>query len=318
MALRTLNSNVVAHAVRHQSTQQFRAVYSLYAERRWCLTGTPIQNRLEDLGSLIRFLRIVPFDNNATFRTHISEPLLTDSEAGDQNLRLLLRSVCLRRTRHLLDIPNAKDQTIVLSLSPEERTVYSRIIEDTKRNIDDYISNRSLTKAYNGILQAILRLRLLCNNGTQQLSNSRSEIQEDYTEDEYAEGGKLVCLFCSSEIVVSDELNDIPPSASPQNSSQLLCLACLSPNEINTTRYQNETKKKYATNSRRVQQINASLSSSPPRENGDHTSSTYVRPNILPNGHSSKLFALVSNIQGNMLSSKRYANPPQRLNDYRR
>lgn len=260
----------------------------------------------------------MPFDNNATFRTHISEPLLTDPGAGGQNLRLLLRSVCLRRTRDLLDIPNAEEQTVILSLSPEERAVYSQIIEDTKRKIDDHISNRSIAKAYNGIFQAILRLRLLCNNGTQQLSDSRSENQDGCTENEFAEGGKLACLFCSCEIIFSDGQKDISPGASPQNLSQLLCPACLSPNEINTTGYQNEARKQGATNNRRVQQLDASRSNSPRQKNGYQTPSTYSRPSVIPNGHSSKLFALISNIQGNMLSNKRYADPPQRLNSYRR
>lgn len=102
--------------------------------------GTPIQNRLEDLGSLIKFLRIAPFDNNAGFRHHISEPLLREPEAGDLNLRLLLGSVCLRRTRALLDLPDAKEETFTTSLSTEEKALYSEIIEDSRRAIDDSIS----------------------------------------------------------------------------------------------------------------------------------------------------------------------------------
>ena len=108
---------------------------------------------------------------------------MTDPEAGDQNLRHLLRMICLRRTRVLLDIPNSEDQTIVLSLSSEERSLYSQIIDDTARKIDDCISSRSITKAYGGIFEVILRLRLLCNNGTLQSPIMKSEIETCCTED---------------------------------------------------------------------------------------------------------------------------------------
>lgn len=139
---------VIAHTIRHQSTKQFRAIFSFHADRRWCLTGTPIQNRLEDLGSLIRFLRIAPFDSNADFRHHISEPLLTQAETSDLNLRLLLGSVCLRRTRVLLDLPGAKEETFRSPLSAEEKVLYTEIIEKSRWAIDDSIGVWSLSSSF--------------------------------------------------------------------------------------------------------------------------------------------------------------------------
>ena len=220
----------------------------------------------------------------------------------------------MRRTRILLELPSAEDQTVILSLSTQERTVYSRIIEDAKRRIDDCISSRSVAKAYNGIFQAILRLRLLCNNGTQQICDSRSGVQGGRAEIEYLEGGKLACLFCSCEIFVSDGQDDISPSASPRNSPQLLCPTCLSPNDIDMPRYQERPRKQGPTNSRHVQQINDPGNSSPRRDNEDHTPSISLRPSLIPKGQSSKLSALVRNIQENMLGNKRYADPTQKLN----
>ena len=218
----------------------------------------------------------------------------------------------MRRTRILLDLPNTEDKTVVLSLSTEERTVYSRIIEDAKRKIDDCICSRSVTKAYNGIFHAILRLRLLCNNGTQQIRDSRSGVQGGRAGIGYLEGGNLACLFCSCEISVSDGQDDISPSASPQDSPQLLCLACLSPNDIDTTRYQERPRMQGPTNSRHVQQINDPGNSSFRRDNEDHTPSISLRPSLIPKGQSSKLSALVRNIQENMLGNKRYADPTQK------
>ncbi len=50
-----------AHRIRNQKTRRFKSIVGLNADFRWCLTGTPIQNRLSDLFSLVLFLEIFPF-----------------------------------------------------------------------------------------------------------------------------------------------------------------------------------------------------------------------------------------------------------------
>ena len=92
------------------STKLFRAAFKLSANFRWCLTGTPIQNRLEDIGFLLAFLRIAPFEDVFEFRRHIIAPIMNGTGRGTHNLRLLLDSVCLRRTKVLLDLPDLVDE----------------------------------------------------------------------------------------------------------------------------------------------------------------------------------------------------------------
>ncbi|XDG06032.1 hypothetical protein ABKA04_005647 [Annulohypoxylon sp. FPYF3050] len=46
-----------AHEIRNRTTKQFQAIASISASHRWCLTGTPIQNSLDDLGALVSFLK---------------------------------------------------------------------------------------------------------------------------------------------------------------------------------------------------------------------------------------------------------------------
>ena len=65
----------VAHWIRNSATDKFRAVNDLIAERRWCLTGTPVQNALNDLFSLTKFLRLHPFDQDSSIRKYIHAPL---------------------------------------------------------------------------------------------------------------------------------------------------------------------------------------------------------------------------------------------------
>jgi SWI/SNF-related matrix-associated actin-dependent regulator of chromatin subfamily A3 len=305
MLIKTLINTLIAHVIRHQSTKQFRAIHSLNAERRWCLTGTPIQNRLEDIGSLIMFLRVTPFDSNTMFRKHISDPLLTDRQNGDRNLRLLLGSLCLRRTRSLLKLPDAKDQIILLNLSEAERSSYDDIIEESRRRIDDFISSKSITKAYNGIFQAILRLRLLCNHGTLSTkSYPDSGILDEISVISHKtplgiqEGGKAICAFCSHELTVSDMLN-IGDSSTSRTSVEILCLACLSQNDVRLSSYKQTRGDQYTTSANQ-----ANSNDYLQYRHADAAASRSPRP--ADNGYSSKLSRLVKNIEQNKEGNKRY------------
>lgn len=61
------------------------------AERRWCLSGTPIQNSIDDLYAYMRFLRYEPYARQSAFKTLIKEPLLVQPELGTQRLRAILK-----------------------------------------------------------------------------------------------------------------------------------------------------------------------------------------------------------------------------------
>ena len=238
---------------------------------------------------------------------------MTDPVAGDQNLRLLLRMICLRRTRVLLDIPNSKDQTIVLSFLPEERNLYSQIIDDTARKIDDCISSRSITKAYGGIFEVILRLRLLCNNGTLQSPIMKPEIETCCTEDGVVERAILACSICSCEINVSDGQDGDSPGASPQNPIELLCPACLFPNKIDNAWNREKLKKQLSVEGRPFQETYTTGNGSLQQLSRDRASPARLRSDLLLNGCSSKLSALISNIQEHTADNKRYAGCPPRL-----
>ncbi|KAI2624406.1 SNF2 family N-terminal domain-containing protein [Hypoxylon sp. NC1633] len=151
-----------AHIVRNRSSKTFQAVDTLRAGHRWCLTGTPIQNRLEDLGTLVEFLRVDPFDNPGAFKSTFVTPIDNGQQFGWNQLRLLIQSIALRRTKDALDadlhLPPRQEVIQRVDLSDEEKTLYNLVKRRFALAID---SGGSVMNTF----QLILRLRQICNHG---------------------------------------------------------------------------------------------------------------------------------------------------------
>ncbi|KAF2261163.1 hypothetical protein CC78DRAFT_471061 [Lojkania enalia] len=157
-----------AHIIRRQSTGLNRTVSHLTARFRWCLTGTPVQNRLEDIGSLFAFIRVNPFHNLSVFRKFIALPFDEGGkrrEIAIERFTRLLDSMCLRRTKDLLHLPDQHDRVRSINFSVEEREQY----EQTKKMMGRAIRNQAREfehKSTLGMFQLQLQLRILCNHGT--------------------------------------------------------------------------------------------------------------------------------------------------------
>lgn len=143
----------------------FKAIYSLDAERRWAVTGTPIQNRLGDLLSLFRFLRYHPFDTSRVFHQHVVEKWKADSDpVAIASLKVLVNSITLRRPKKAIRLPPRVDQTRCLTFTGEEREHYERTKIATLRKLDS-LEQVSSTSSFVNALQWINGLRLICNHG---------------------------------------------------------------------------------------------------------------------------------------------------------
>lgn len=189
-----------AHMIREPATLQFKAICRLQASRRWAVTGTPVQNRLEDLGSLLAFLRLQPFDDRAKFNQFI----LTPFRACDPNiltqLRILVDTITLRRLKDKIDLPPRTDVIVRLDFSHEEGQLYSFYNRNAKDRLQVLAGrNERLLggKTYIHILQSILRLRLICAHGRELLNDDDLRLMQgstlesaiDLDEDDDALGG---------------------------------------------------------------------------------------------------------------------------------
>lgn len=88
-----------AQSIKNHRTQVARACWGLRAKRRWCLSGTPIQNAIDDLYSYFRFLRYDPYAVYKSFCSTIKVPINRNPTNGYKKLQAVLKTIMLRRTK---------------------------------------------------------------------------------------------------------------------------------------------------------------------------------------------------------------------------
>ncbi|KAL8765228.1 MAG: hypothetical protein Q9209_007621 [Squamulea sp. 1 TL-2023] len=173
-----------AHSIREQATKQSQAICALSAQRRWAVTGTPVQNRLDDLGALIKFLRIRPFSERGGFSQYILSPFKMADPEILPKLRLLVDSITLRRLKDRIDLPDRTDQIVRLRFTPDEEKLYEWFAKDSDRRMRIIASEQKKSlggRSYVHILRAIMRLRLICAHGRELLSEDDLKLTEGFS-----------------------------------------------------------------------------------------------------------------------------------------
>ncbi|KAK3390392.1 SNF2 family N-terminal domain-containing protein [Podospora didyma] len=166
-----------AHMIREQNTLGFKSVCRLQASRRWAVTGTPVQNKLEDLASLLAFLRLKPFDEKAKFLQYIIAPFKNADPEIIPKLRVLIDTVTLRRLKDKINLPARKDEIIRLPFSSEEQRIYDWFAKSAQERVqvltgqgvgqDRILGGKTMIH----ILRSILQLRLICAHGKDLLND---------------------------------------------------------------------------------------------------------------------------------------------------
>lgn len=167
-----------AHTIREQNTAQSQAIFQLQAERRWSVTGTPIQNRLDDLGAVTRFLKIYPYDDKSRFAMHILSPFKNGDTSVLATLRVLVDSFTLRRVKDRINLPPRQDKVITLEFSDEERSVYDFFKRESNVMINVIAGERKRKMAgqmYHHVLKAMMQLRRICAHGKELLDPDERE-----------------------------------------------------------------------------------------------------------------------------------------------
>ncbi|KAL8940239.1 MAG: hypothetical protein Q9216_002923, partial [Gyalolechia sp. 2 TL-2023] len=174
-----------AHTIKNRNAKATQACCALRAEYRWCLTGTPMQNNLDELQSLIKFLRIKPYNDLAIWRDQITRPL-SQGRGGIamRRLQYYLKAFMKRRTKDVLKAEGALNpggkatakgsnqngfkiterriESIEAEFSPEELTFYQRLEQRTDRSLEKMMGDEKMS--YASALVLLLRLRQACNH----------------------------------------------------------------------------------------------------------------------------------------------------------
>ncbi|KAL5709627.1 DNA repair protein rad5a [Ranunculus cassubicifolius] len=173
-----------AHTIKSSKSQVSIAAAALTADRRWCLTGTPIQNNLEDVYSLLRFLRVEPWGNWGWWNRLIQKPFDEGDERGLKLVQSILKTIMLRRTksstdregRPILVLPPADIKVIYCELTEAEKDFYEALFKRSKVKFDQFVEQGRVLHNYASILELLLRLRQCCDHPF--LVMSRGDTQE--------------------------------------------------------------------------------------------------------------------------------------------
>ncbi|EXA48392.1 hypothetical protein FOQG_05843 [Fusarium oxysporum f. sp. raphani 54005] len=203
-----------AHMIREHSTLQFKAICRLQADRRWAVTGTPVQNRLDDLAALLAFLRLHPFHDRSKFLRYIVEPFKACDPEIVPKLRILVDTITLRRLKDKIDLPPREDLVVRLDFSPEERSIYDLFAKNAQDRVK-VLAGTNNGQALGGntyihILKAILRLRLLCAHGKDLLND--------------ADLDTLQGMSAEMAIDIDDDDDDDKPALSDQKAHEMFTL----------------------------------------------------------------------------------------------
>ena len=158
--------------IKETNTVGSKASCDLFADRRLCLTGTPVQNKLDDLFALIKFLRLSPLDDKSTWMEFIGSPVKYGQALGIARLQTIMKCITLRRTKEtraqdgkkILALPPRKDELRYLKFNKEEQEIYDQFFNESKAEFKELSHRNEVMKNYVGILQKILRLRQICDH----------------------------------------------------------------------------------------------------------------------------------------------------------
>ncbi len=190
-----------AQNIKNYAAKQAQAVRALPAMHRIALTGTPVENRLSELWSIMDFLNPGYLGSPTDFRRLFAVPIERHREEDRLNrLRQLIRPFVLRRLKSdptiLPDLPAKNEMTVYCNLTREQASLYEATVTEMMTQIDltSGIQRRGL------ILATLVKLKQICNHPVQLLKDGSSmsnrsgkcERLTEMLEEVLAEGDKAV------------------------------------------------------------------------------------------------------------------------------
>jgi len=151
-----------AQHIKNPESQNAQAASALRARHRFVLTGTPIENSLRDIWSIMQFVLPGYLGTRADFKERYEEPIRTDHN-GPQHRRLIQRlsPFVLRRLKESVapELPKKIEQVAYCELTTQQRAVYEGLLAAARNELADAASQKRAAQSRMLVLTALLRLR---------------------------------------------------------------------------------------------------------------------------------------------------------------
>jgi SNF2 family DNA or RNA helicase len=187
-----------AQAIKNPDSQVARAAHELRADFRVALTGTPIENRLDDLWSQLHFTNPGLLGGRSEFVSQFAKPIAAGDATRAAALRERTRPFVLRRLKRDVakELPPRTDLVLHCELRDDERAIYDAVRAATREEVAERLGGGSNALA---VLEALLRLRqaachsaLVPPGGDRERASSKIETLLDALDTASAEGHKAL------------------------------------------------------------------------------------------------------------------------------
>mgnify|MGYP000864726535 CR=1 FL=1 len=165
-----------AQNIKNPATQNAKAVRMLSADRRVALTGTPVENRLLELWSIMDFLNPGYLGSQHAFQSRYGHISGSEKDAPwCHEIRLLIRPFLLRRVKTdrsvIADLPEKMESKVFCTLTREQATLYQAVVSDMTQSLAGVtgLARRGV------IFRTITRLKQICNHPSLFLRDFRTE-----------------------------------------------------------------------------------------------------------------------------------------------
>ncbi|KAG2134132.1 SNF2 family N-terminal domain-containing protein [Suillus clintonianus] len=161
-----------AHNIKNRNTKAAIACCELEGKFRWCLTGTPMQNTVDELFSLLKFLRVRPLNDWQNFNEQIAQPIKAGRPVRAlKRLHVVLQSIMLRRTKDfvlngkpIISLPARHLSVVQCKFDSDEQAFYNTLSQRMTNELDKLVQANEASKNYTHVLLMLLRLRQACNH----------------------------------------------------------------------------------------------------------------------------------------------------------
>jgi superfamily II DNA or RNA helicase len=154
-----------AQHVKNPEAQQTRALAAIQAEQRIALTGTPVENRLDELWSIMRLINPGLLGSRQGFQERFARPIERDGDTQAlAHLRRLTGPFVLRRLKSdpaiIRDLPEKQEIRTYCNLTPEQASLYQAVVDDLLQRLDALapMARRG------AILATMTKLKQLCDH----------------------------------------------------------------------------------------------------------------------------------------------------------